>query len=466
MSLLVHIIQAAHARSTHHKLALDALPRISRPGWDQTLLAYYRDYLRGAKAPDTEFKDFANHVLHVRQNGWGGACRAARQWYGQAVASLAAEQWSDAAFELGVVTHYYSDPLMPLHTGQSEAETRVHRAVEWSVATSYESLRARSEFEQGFADAPNTDGDDWLEQMVAHGASEANVHYEAVVDLYDFEVGSQDPPAGLGESLRGPLARLLGHAAAGIARIIDRATADADVLPPASNLTAVAFVAALEMPIRWVLKRMADDAERQAVRAIYDEVAATGELKEQLPEECRAVRDAAACSVEVDAVGHPSEVGPRGGPGSTPGRRRRGRLSPASDLVDAPSIGPKTAARLRRAGLRTVGDLLQADPENLAVRLNARHIRPQTIRDWQDQAQLVCDVPELRGHDAQILVACGVRTAVSLANARLGSLLTKATAFARTRDGERVIRSGKAPDRNEVAGWINAAQATAAERAA
>ncbi len=30
------------------------------------LLANYGDYLKGAKDPDNLFKDFENHVLHVR----------------------------------------------------------------------------------------------------------------------------------------------------------------------------------------------------------------------------------------------------------------------------------------------------------------------------------------------------------------------------------------------------------------
>jgi hypothetical protein len=69
MSLLFRIVYAAHANGTHHKLALDALRHLERPdadAWHRVFLKYAELYLAGSKAPDTEFKDFKNHVLHDR----------------------------------------------------------------------------------------------------------------------------------------------------------------------------------------------------------------------------------------------------------------------------------------------------------------------------------------------------------------------------------------------------------------
>ena len=95
-----------------------------------------RNLLNGAKAPDTDFKDFKNHVLHVSDNNWGGAPRAAKVWYNHAVDALSAKRWSDAAYALGVMSHYYADPIQPFHTGQTEEEGAMHRALEWSIAKS------------------------------------------------------------------------------------------------------------------------------------------------------------------------------------------------------------------------------------------------------------------------------------------------------------------------------------------
>ena len=57
MSLLFKVIFHSAARSTHHKLALDALRHLRLPdaqSWMDVFLRYKRSYLEGAKARDTE----------------------------------------------------------------------------------------------------------------------------------------------------------------------------------------------------------------------------------------------------------------------------------------------------------------------------------------------------------------------------------------------------------------------------
>ena len=53
-----------------------------RPGMKlaQMLLAHFQAYLQGAKDPDNVFKDFENHVLHVRDGYWGGATKLVAKW--------------------------------------------------------------------------------------------------------------------------------------------------------------------------------------------------------------------------------------------------------------------------------------------------------------------------------------------------------------------------------------------------
>lgn len=80
MSLLFKVVFASHARGTHHKLVLDSLRQLRGPDvthWEELLLSEYAALLEGAKAPDDEFRDFKNHVLHVRENFWGGALNSA-----------------------------------------------------------------------------------------------------------------------------------------------------------------------------------------------------------------------------------------------------------------------------------------------------------------------------------------------------------------------------------------------------
>jgi hypothetical protein len=128
-----------------------------------------------------------------------------------------------------------------------------------------------------------------------------------------------------------------------------------------------------------------------------------------------------------------------------------------SPVEESPSIGPKTARRLERVSILTVSDLLEADPKPTAAQLNVPHITPEVIRDWQDQAKLVCSVPGLRGHDAQILVASGYRDALDISTAPTEDLVMAAALFAETREGQRVIRSGKLPDEAEVTAWQTSA---------
>ena len=132
-------------------------------------------------------------------------------------------------------------------------------------------------------------------------------------------------------------------------------------------------------------------------------------------------------------------------------------LSTSDQIEQAPSIGPKTAERLQRIGILTVADFLRANPETTAERLRNRHIKADTIRQWQQQTTLVCRVPELRGHDAQILVACGIRDPERLAAIDPTVLWRRVKPFAETAEGKRFIRSGKAPNLDEIRRWIQSA---------
>ena len=58
-------------------------------------------------------------------------------------------------------------------------------------------------------------------------------------------------------------------------------------------------------------------------------------------------------------------------------------LSRSEDVEAAPSIGPKTAIRLAKVGIRTVDDLLNADAETAAAELDVSHINAETLADWQ-----------------------------------------------------------------------------------
>src|SRR5262245_20563891 len=192
MSLLYAVVFASRCRSNHHRLAVDALRHLRSPAaeqWRTLFLHNHKEYLEGAKAPDEEFKDFKNHVLHVRDNNWGGAVEACEEWYRRTVRALQAKDWKQAAWSAGVMSHYYVDPIQPFHTHQTEEEGVIHRAVEWSFSKSYKTFQRILEGERGgYPDIAVPNGDDWLAQMVREGARASNPHYEAVIEHYNFAV--------------------------------------------------------------------------------------------------------------------------------------------------------------------------------------------------------------------------------------------------------------------------------------
>jgi predicted flap endonuclease-1-like 5' DNA nuclease len=133
-------------------------------------------------------------------------------------------------------------------------------------------------------------------------------------------------------------------------------------------------------------------------------------------------------------------------------------LSNGSDVVDAPSIGPKTAARLYAAGVKTVGDLFSADPGALSEQLGSGWITARVVRDWQDQAHLMVDVPGLRTTPAQLLVGAGIRSAPKLAQSDPHTLLSLVLKFAGSTEGQRILREGVPPDLGKVLQWVEQAK--------
>lgn len=641
MNLLELVITAHRCRSTHHFLAIDALSLLQgkhSDRWYNLSLRYHESLLKGAKAPDTTFKDFKNHVLHVGDGEWGGARDAAMEWYGKAVEALRREKWSDAMYALGVMTHYYADPIQPFHTAQSEEEGAIHRAMEWSIAKSRDKIKAMVDA-RGYPTVPSGRDVGFVADMVLAGAKYSHPHYQTFIDHYDIDKGASDPPAGLDQTLLDILADLVAYATAGIATLFDRAFEEAAVKPPMIDLDLPGYLAALDIPIRKLTKRMADTRDRKQVEAMYEELQETGKVIKTLPADDKKIRKLHAKQVlrksihELDAqplkplgtkhkpiktpvnpveyvlklvpipFGQPKYTGAANAapaqaapqpnpvapdpevfdvpetvealapepevaaakvaakpvieqitkpepepeieklvepevieaetvepetvsdpepepvieaepepvietsaeveetvePEPTPAAQvlaeleakeveetkkaapeakadtgnkskadksakpskaeRTDRLTEESPVVDAPSIGPKTASRLETVGIVTIGDLLSADAEETATALNVRYITTLTLMDWQDQTRLMLHAPGLRVLDSQILVGAGIRNASDLANASARSVLEAAKSFLETPGGSRVLWGAESTvDEGEVRQWIDLAK--------
>ena len=634
MNLLELVIIAHRCRSTHHFIAFDALQLFKGKhagDWKNLLLKHHTQLLKGAKAPDAEFKDFQNHVLHVEDGEWGGARDAAMEWYGKAVEALREKKWSKAAYALGVLTHYYADPIQPFHTAQSEEEGAIHRALEWSIAKSRDTIKALIDL-RGYPHVHAGTDTGFVADMVLAGAKYSNPHYQTFIDHYDLHKGVANPPEGLDQTLLDIIADLVAYATSGVAVLFERAFAEAAVKPPKVDLDLPGYFAAMDIPIRKLTKRIADANDRKTVEKMYEEFVETGKVVKTLPADDKKIRalhckhilrqpgewldmmairpigtkhvplpehpqpvqyelkvvpvpvegamaaetiertptvaadpevfdapetdeteaveavegvvaeavpsepvaandqdeieleaeettdtDAETAEVveaaaeadeepeievetqpEIETVEAVEEVEETDEAASAAeamlaelnatddveaaeastedtaeaeieaapeevdelAERRRNALTLDSPVVDAPSIGPKTASRLEKVDIITIGDLLSADPDATAQALNVRYIKGDTLTDWQDQTRLMVEAPGLRVLDSQILVGAGIRNAEELAKASASTVFKAATSFLDTPQGARVLWGGdNNVDKTEVEQWIDLAKA-------
>ena len=588
MTLLEIVISTHHCRSTHHHIAFDALQILDGPDaedWKRLLLRHHRQLFKGAMAPDKKFRDYQNHVLHVQEGEWGGARDAAMLWYGKAVAALRAGAWSKAAYALGVLTHYYADPIQPFHTAQSEEASALHRAFDWSVIQARPLLKAMMDA-RGYPRLEAESHPGFVADMVLSGARYANQHYWTLIDHYDINRAAEDPESGLDPVLLEIMADLLAYATSGVALLFQRAFTEAGVAPKQVDLDVPGYLAALDIPLRMLGRRLEDRRDRSNVQKTYAELNRTGKVLRSLSAYDRAIRSLHADQVlrrplseldrqpleplgsqhvaaprrakpvryelrivpvhsaaprfteteqnasgvagpDTDAVcpvseteqiqqvtqnmsldessdetespliqlqyevierssgaGAPSEqaetVKDEAGPDQTcaeqaasdqklsaddeteapsPRQSERGALTLQSPVVEAPSIGPKTAARLAQQNILTISDLLEADADAVAAALNVRYVKSRMITDWQDQTRLMLGAPGLRVLDSQILVGAGIRSPDDLARASATKVFKAASQFLDTPQGARILWGGeKRVDKAYVAHWIDLAK--------
>lgn len=367
------------------------------------------------------------------------------------------------------------DPIMPLHTGQTEEEGVIHRACEWSVNKSFNELINRLESGPGYPDVKLPVGDDWIRGAVHQGAELAHSHYQTFIDHYNLELGSRNPPAGLDDNLREVTSQLLGFASAGFARILERAFDESSVKPARKSSSLFAFLYQITAPVSWSFKAFCHLRDRGQVRKIANEVNSTGKAVRSLPRDERQVRQLHAQEIlkidlaeldrkQIKPVGSKSTAAALTNRNRGPKRQSRSerqaifRLELDSPLERAPSIGPKTARRFEKVGIKSVGDFLSADPQSTATTLDTRHISPDTVRQWQVQSRLACQIPRIYGHDAQILAACGFENADEVASSQPEQVLSLVEEFSKTEEARFILRSGKQPDLQEVSNWIEWSQ--------
>jgi predicted flap endonuclease-1-like 5' DNA nuclease len=262
-------------------------------------------------------------------------------------------------------------------------------------------------------------------------------------------------------------AKLLGIASVGFARILDRAFEESGATPKKQQTFAWRMFYRMTLPVSWTYSTIRNLMTRSRVQKIANEFRVEGKVIDSLTVDDKIIRESHAIQVlqidlgELDAK-RIGEVGSkhvaRSGKQNHSDKRSSNRSTPFrleldSALLDAPSIGPKTAKRFSAIGITTVRQFLALEPKIVAAQLNTSHIQADTVETWQAQARLACQIPRIYGHDAQILVACGFDSPEEVAQAEPEVVLSLVDEFVETPEAKFIVR-GKRPDLDEVTNWV------------
>lgn len=476
MNLLFRILYCQKCTSTHHMLAMDSLRYLRCPDyerWSRLFLSEAELFLDGTKAPDRKFRDFRNHVLHVKDGYWGGAANAANLWYDRLVATLRKKDFRRAVYCAGVLSHYLSDALMPLHTAQTEDETQVHRFIEWGTSKIYWRLVSTHETArvlQNWRPPESPASEDWLSVLVQSGAEFANQYYDTLIDHYDPAAGQIRPVDGFDDASRAAISISLGWAIKTIAFVIDQAIIESEVAAPSKSLGLQTVIATLSLPLFAAVRKYKTTHGRKTIDAIWRELKATGKVIENLPSddaEVRALHAHEVLGITLDELAtvpvrragtlQTADQIPGGGmkPTVKPWKAPTAvfRLELDDDVVDAPSIGPKTTRRLNAIGINTIANLIDANSDDVADQMDQNWIDSELVQQWQAQSVLMLRVPGLRGHDAQLLVSVGILRPEELQSQPPQQLLNDLLNFAETDHGKKIVSGSTIPSLKEILEW-------------
>jgi hypothetical protein len=528
MQTILAILRAAHCRSTHHYFAIDALREVLTPEGTrlaQMLLANFSGYLQGAKDPDTVFKDFENHVVHVSDGYWGGAAKTGEKWLAQTYQQLKGKQWKEAAYSIGVLSHYFSDPWMPLHTGQTPRETTFHRPLEWSVCCAYQEILDQCIANTSFESFQLPTGERWLTDSIHAGATLSHRYYESIMNDYDMRESGKQPALALGKRSKEELAQIFTWVLTAWGAAIDRIAESCQCSIPEFSLTMPTLMATIQVPAKKIVSAIKNAEQRKEIEKVLDEFHRTGQVVKNVAEEQRTVakirqskptlapaatevqraqtlpqvvqatkpvsrpkaiqptpqRAAAIPPQPIANIAPPprAEVQPAKQPRSmpvplaTPPEARSAELTqeqvhekigPWSPIVDAPAIGPKTAERLKSININTIGDLLHSNPADVARSLATSWINEKTIATWIVQARLVCEIERLTAVGSGLLALSGIETAAAMIHRGESDVHRAILVAAETSEGKRMLRDKEPPGLERVQRWFKAARKSAEGR--
>jgi hypothetical protein len=135
-------------------------------------------------------------------------------------------------------------------------------------------------------------------------------------------------------------------------------------------------------------------------------------------------------------------------------------LERTSPVTAAPSVTRRAGELLAKAGIRTVADLLNANPESTAQELAVSAVNAALVGRWQSEARLAVRIPELRRSAARLLVACGFTEPEQIVGVGREELTKRVNSLCRTPAGRRLLGKNRRPSAELIATWIRRASHT------
>lgn len=133
-----------------------------------------------------------------------------------------------------------------------------------------------------------------------------------------------------------------------------------------------------------------------------------------------------------------------------------------SNACDVLGLGPRAAGRLATVGVRSVAELLAAQPQAASD----RQFSAETIASWQREARLLISLPLLTGEAARILAAIGVSSAEQLLGSTPTQLIAEIESLWRDAHALKWLASPKKPTVRAVCAWIGIAHEAHSSQAA
>jgi len=483
---LLSFLQRVHCNSTHHYFALDALPLVQTPAGERlvrVLLRHHRRYLLGATDPDTRFRDYQNHVIHVKNGYWGGAPRMAHKWYDRMQRYLRTNRFSDAAHAAGVLSHYFTDPFQPLHTEYSELEKVLHRPIEQSIYRGYSEIYQLWRSSQMKVIFQLSNRVSWLGESMLHGSQYANRKFGVLLDQYDLMSAVENPRTGLSSDARNSLAEIFGLAITGWARVLERAAQEAEhereKKIPFHLVSPSMLTSTCRAPFGLLQQYLGSRREQKEIISMIDEYANEGKLVHQTPAEIDVVHrvadiyqsekewrlpqlneDTTLAVKWIDRADHSEQKSRRKDANSS---KEVNELLARDSVFAAPFICVDAAQRMVEVGVKRIDDFLHDSPRALAERMKLDGVTTQILTRWQSQVALMVKVKGLGEQASMLLVAAGYASAESIALAQRSSIHRAVRKVVADHEGKGLQPQGVSPElyprSSEINSWIALASA-------